>query len=81
MPVFLDITNTLNNEIHTINLNQISVFNKVDKTLILTGVSEPIRIKDEEVAYVSMIINRYKVNTHDIINDYVVNNFKGVVKQ
>lgn len=81
MPVFLDITNTLNNEIHTINLNQISVFNKVDKTLILTGVFEPIRIKDEEVAYVSMIINRYKVNTHDIINDYVVNNFKGVVKQ
>ena len=62
MPVFLDITNTLNNKVHTININQISIFNKDDKTLILSGVSEPIRIKDEEISYISTIINRYKVN-------------------
>lgn len=76
MPVFLDITNTLNGEIHTININQISLFNKIDKTLILSGVSEPIKIKDEEVAYVSMIINRYKVDTHKIFDDFI--NSKGV---
>ena len=62
MPVFLDITNTLNNKVHTININQISIFNKDDKTLFLSGVSEPIRIKDEEISYISTIINRYKVN-------------------
>lgn len=62
MPIFIDITNTLNGMIHTININQISLFNRFDGTLILSGISEPIKVRDTEIPYIATVINKYKIN-------------------